>query len=127
MECGHDAPAPQSNENTASWLSRCAETAGSSTANEDLWEDAPDDLQDEGDEEIARLAIEWRRDDAAELDNNHSWQASVKVDRRAGDRWNVWHHDGPHTVQSDTTRCGDSRVGHAAKRPVLQPIDFTSQ
>jgi hypothetical protein len=34
---------------------------------------------------------------------------------------------GPHTVQSDTTRCGDSRVGHAAKRPVLQPIDSTSQ
>jgi hypothetical protein len=23
----------------------------------------------------------------------------------------------PHTVQSDTTRCGVSRVGHAAKRP----------
>jgi hypothetical protein len=27
---------------------------------------------------------------------------------------------GPHTAQSDTTRCGVSRVGHAAKRP-----DFT--
>ena len=27
--------------------------------------------------------------------------------------------EGPHTVQSDTTRCGDSRVGHAAKRPAL--------
>jgi hypothetical protein len=25
----------------------------------------------------------------------------------------------PHTVQSDTTRCGASRVGHAAKRPLL--------
>ena len=25
----------------------------------------------------------------------------------------------PHTVQSDTTRCGVSRVGHAAKRPQL--------
>jgi hypothetical protein len=34
---------------------------------------------------------------------------------------------GPHTVQSDTTRCGASRVGHAAKRPRLQPIDSTSQ
>jgi hypothetical protein len=33
----------------------------------------------------------------------------------------------PHTVQSDSTRCGDSRVGHAAKRPRLQPIDSTSQ
>ena len=33
----------------------------------------------------------------------------------------------PHTVQSDITRCGDSRVGHTAKRPVLQPIDSTSQ
>ena len=36
-------------------------------------------------------------------------------------------HTCPHTVQSDTTRCGDSRVGHAAKRPALQPIDSTSQ
>ena len=35
--------------------------------------------------------------------------------------------EGPHTVQSDTTRCGDSRVGHVAKRPRLQPIDSTSQ
>jgi hypothetical protein len=33
----------------------------------------------------------------------------------------------PHTVQSDTTRCGASRVGHVAKRPRLQPIDSTSQ
>jgi hypothetical protein len=95
MECGHDAPAPQSNENMTSWLSRCVmETAGSSTANEDLWEDHPDDLQDEGDEDVARLAMEWRRDNAAEFDKNYSWQPSVKVDRCAGDRWNVWHHDG---------------------------------
>jgi hypothetical protein len=26
---------------------------------------------------------------------------------------------GPHTAQSDTTRCGVGRVGHAAKRPRL--------
>ena len=94
MECGQDAPAPQSNENMTSWLSRCVENAGSSTANEGLWEDHPDDLQDEGDEEIARLAMEWRRDNAAAFDKNYSWQPSVKVDRCAGDRWNVWHHDG---------------------------------
>ena len=33
----------------------------------------------------------------------------------------------PHTVQSDTTRCGVSRVGHAAKRPRLyrSDTDFT--
>jgi hypothetical protein len=30
--------------------------------------------------------------------------------------WN-WGNTSPHTVQSDTTRCGVSRVGHAAKRP----------
>ena len=29
----------------------------------------------------------------------------------------------PHTVQSDTTRCGVSRVGHAAKRPRLYRSD----
>jgi hypothetical protein len=40
----------------------------------------------------------------------------------------------PHTVQSDTTRCGDSRVGHPGRAKhhlsVLlrfQPIDSTSQ
>jgi len=33
----------------------------------------------------------------------------------------------PHTVQSDTTRCGVSRVGHVAKRPRLyrSDTDFT--
>ena len=33
----------------------------------------------------------------------------------------------PHTVQSNTTRCGVSRVGHAAKRPRLyrSDTDFT--
>ena len=30
---------------------------------------------------------------------------------------------GPHTVQSDTTRCGVSRVGHVAKRPRLYRSD----
>ena len=35
--------------------------------------------------------------------------------------------DRPHTVQSDTTRCGVSRVGHVAKRPRLyrSDTDFT--
>ena len=94
MEGGHDAPPPQPNENMALFLSRCAETAGSSTANEDLWGDDPEDLQDEGDEEIRRLTMEWRRNEAAQVDNNYSGQASVKVDRCAGERWNVWHHDG---------------------------------
>jgi hypothetical protein len=34
---------------------------------------------------------------------------------------------GPHTVQSDTTRCGIGRVGHVAKRPRLyrSDADFT--
>jgi hypothetical protein len=91
MECGHDAPAPQTNNNM---LARCEETAGSSTAKEDLWEDNPDDLQGESDDEFARNQMEWRRDDAAKVDPNYDWEASVKVDRGEGDRWNVWCHDG---------------------------------
>jgi hypothetical protein len=36
-----------------------------------------------------------------------------------------YHCSCPHTVQSDTTRCGVSRVGHVAKRPRLYRSDPT--
>ena len=34
---------------------------------------------------------------------------------------------GPHTVQSDTTRCGDSRVGHPGRASIEAPSTSTNR